>query len=61
MTNKEADKIKKEIQKESLGKWYVGRIDGKSDEVVLVEDVIAIIDKHIEKQKVRAAKCTKKK
>ena len=53
MTNKEADKITKEIKKESLGKWYVGRIDGKSDEVVLLDDVIAIIDEHREKQKER--------
>ena len=53
MTNKEADKITKEIQKQSLGKRYVGRIDGKSEEVVLFDDVIAIIDKHREKQKVR--------
>lgn len=53
MTDKEADKIKKEIQKESLGKWYVGRIDGKTDEVVLLNDVMAIIDEHKEKQKVR--------
>ena len=53
MTGKEADKIKKEIQKESLGKWYVGRIDGKTDEVVLLNDVMAIIDEHREKQKER--------
>ena len=53
MTDKEADKIEKEIKKESLGKWYVGRIDGKSDEVVLLDDVIAIIDEHREKQKER--------
>lgn len=53
MADKEADKIKKEIQKESLGKWYVDRIDGKSDEVVLLGNVMAIIDKHKEKQKVR--------
>ena len=46
MTAKEADKIKKEIQKASLGEWYVGRIDGKSEEVVLLDNVIAIIDKN---------------
>lgn len=51
MTAQEANKIKKEIQKESLGKWYVGRIDGKTDEVVLLDDAIAIIDKYMENQK----------
>jgi len=51
MTAKEANKIKKEIQKESLGKWYVGRIDSKTDEVVLLDDAIAIIDKYMENQK----------
>lgn len=51
MTSKEADKIKKEIQKESLGKWYVGRIDGKTDEVVLLNDVMAIIDEHRKNRK----------
>lgn len=53
MTAKEADKMKKEIQKESLGKWYVGRIDGKAEEVVLLDDVIAIIDKYREKKERR--------
>ena len=31
------------IEKCSLGKWYVGRIDGQPDEVVLLEDVERII------------------
>lgn len=42
----EADKIKKEIQKRSLGEWYVGRTDGKTDEVVLLDDVMQIIDEN---------------
>lgn len=31
------------IIKCSLGKWYVGRTDGKTDEVVLLDDVLAIL------------------
>ena len=31
------------IEKCSLGKWYVGRTDGKTDEVVLLEDVEIIL------------------
>ena len=31
------------IIKCSLGKWYVGRIDGKPDEVVLLDDVLRIM------------------
>ena len=31
------------IEKCSMGKWYVGRTDGKPEEVVLLEDVERII------------------
>lgn len=37
--------LKNAIAKVSLGKWYVGRIDGKTDNVVLLDDVIELIDK----------------
>lgn len=37
--------LKKEVAKVSLGKWYVGRIDGKADTVVLLDEVIELIDK----------------
>lgn len=38
------DDLIKEIKAESLGKWYTGRIDGKTDEVVLLKDVIDILE-----------------
>lgn len=31
------------IIKCSLGKWYVGRVDGGTDEVVLLDDVLRIL------------------
>ena len=31
------------IIKCSMGKWYVGRLDGKTEEVVLLEDVLRIL------------------
>ena len=31
------------IYKCSMGKWYVGKTDGKTEEVVLLEDVERII------------------
>ena len=31
------------IEQCSLGKWYVGRTDGQTEEVVLLEDVERII------------------
>ena len=31
------------IESCSMGKWYVGRTDGKTDEVVLLEDVEIIL------------------
>ena len=40
------DDIRAEIKKASLGKWYVGDIKGKTEEVIVMEDVISIIDKH---------------
>ena len=48
---KERTIAKKDLQKAtnkiiecSLDKWYVGRTDGKSEEVVLLEDVISILN-----------------
>lgn len=41
------DKIRSEIKDASQGKWYVGRLDGKSEEVLFLDDVLQIIDKHI--------------
>lgn len=40
------DKIRAEIKAASLGKWYVGRIDGKAEEVLLMADVLQILDKY---------------
>lgn len=42
------DKIRAEIERASHGKWYVGRIDGKSEEVLLLDEVLQIIDKYKE-------------
>lgn len=40
------DKIRAEIKDASHGKWYVGRLDGKSEEVLLLDEVLQIIDKY---------------
>lgn len=40
------DKIRAEIKKSSHGKWYVGRLDGKTEEVLLLDEVLQIIDKY---------------
>jgi hypothetical protein len=40
------DKIRAEIKKSSHGKWYVGRIDGKTEEVLLLDEVMQILDKY---------------
>lgn len=32
------------ISKCSMGKWYVGRLDGKTEEVVLMDDVMRIMN-----------------
>ena len=40
------DKIRAEIKNASHGKWYVGRLDGKSEEVLLLDEVLQIIDKY---------------
>ena len=37
--------LKNAMAKVSLGKWYVGTIDGKTDNVVLLDDAIELIDK----------------
>jgi hypothetical protein len=40
------DKIKAEIKAASHGKRYVGRVDGKTEEVLLMDEVMEIIDKY---------------
>lgn len=47
----ELEKIKAEIHKKSLGEWYVGRLDGKSENVTTIESIDRIIDKHISELK----------
>jgi len=39
-------KIRAEIKAASHGKWYVGRVDGKTEEVLLMDEVMEIIDKY---------------
>lgn len=46
--NKVLDKMRDEIERASHGKCYVGRIDGKSEEVLLLDEVLEIIDKYRE-------------
>lgn len=41
-------KIRAEIKAASHGKWYVGRVDGKTEEVLLMDEVMEIIDKYRE-------------
>lgn len=41
-------KIRAEIKAVSHGKWYVGRLDGKSEEVLLTDEVMEIIDEYRE-------------
>jgi hypothetical protein len=40
------DKVRAEIKKSSHGKWYVGRLDGKTEEVLLLDEVLQILDKY---------------
>ena len=40
------DKMRAEIKATSHGKWYVGRLDGKTEEVLLMDEVMEIIDKY---------------
>ena len=40
-------KVKEDIAIKSLGEWYVGRTDGKSEDVILTKDVYDIITKHL--------------
>lgn len=49
MTREEAEKMKAEAKKLTLGKWYVGLLNGKTEEVMLMKDVMEIIDKHTHK------------
>lgn len=41
------EKVKEDIVIKSLGEWYVGRTDGKSEDVILTKDVYDIITKHL--------------
>lgn len=43
IAKKDLQKATNKIIKCSLGKWYVGRTDGKSEEVVLLEEVLNIL------------------
>lgn len=43
------DAIIEDIQDSHLGDWYVGRIDGKSEEVIPTATVYNIIGKYIPK------------
>lgn len=43
-------KIRAEIKAASHGKWYVGRVDGKTEEVLLMAEVLEIIDKYREEK-----------
>lgn len=51
VTKKELAKALTKIEKCSLGKWYVGRLDGKSEEVVLMADVERVIMELLNKEK----------
>ena len=43
ISKKQLAKALNKIEKCSMVKWYVGRTDGKTEEVVLLEDVERII------------------
>lgn len=47
------DQIRAEIKAASHGKWYVGRLDGKTEEVLLMDEVMEIIDKYTKEDKKR--------
>ena len=45
----DADALVKGIEENHLGEWYVGRIDGKSEEIIPTETVYKLIkDAHTE-------------
>jgi len=46
MNAQEAEKMKEEAKKLTLGKWHVGLLNGKTEEVMLMADVMKIIDKY---------------
>lgn len=46
--NAALDKMRAEIKAASHGKRYVGRVDGKTEEVLLMDEVMEIIDKYRE-------------
>lgn len=48
---KTVDGMIEAIKEKSLGKWFVGRVDGKSEDVIPTETVIEIIKKYCEMEK----------
>ena len=50
MTKEEAEQMKAEAKKLTLGKWYVEILNGKTEEVMLMADVMKLIDEHIESE-----------
>lgn len=47
----ELENLKKRINQLSLGKWYVGRLDGKTEEIASMEEINFVFDKRISKLK----------
>lgn len=47
----ELEKLKKRINQLSLGKWYVGRLDGKTEEVASMEEINFVFDKRLSELK----------
>lgn len=52
-----ADALMDGIKENNLGEWYVGRIDGKSEEVIPTETVYKIIEKAPSIDIVRCKEC----
>ena len=53
----DADALIGGIKENNLGKWYVGRIDGKSEEVIPTDTVYKIIDSAPSIDLIRCAEC----
>ena len=47
----ELEKLKRRINQLSLGKWYVGRLDGKTEEVASMEEINFVFDKRLSELK----------
>lgn len=50
-TIEELEKLKRRINQLSLGKWYVGRLDGKTEEVASMEEINFVFDKRLSELK----------